>query len=186
MRQFMVTAFAALAFLAAPVSAHAGEPEPYPQVDIPTSCNVSVPTAVAGQRVVLRVVVSASTNLPVTGSVDIKITKGTATARTARVAPVTVWTKTVRYEDSPLRVVGPRLSRGDHIASVRFTPDANTFIGCDDMAPFDVGGIRDDGDVGGEGDLPETGGPHFLLLIAGAVLVLAGAERVAASRRSRA
>lgn len=145
-------------------------------VDVPTACHVSVPSAVVGGRVVLNVIVTANTNLPVTGSADIKITKGTAT----------VWTKTVRYEDSPLRIVGPRLSRGDHVASIRFTPDADTFIGCEDVAPFEVGGIREDGDTGGEGELPETGGPHFLLLVAGAVLVLVGAERVAASRRSRA
>lgn len=180
MRQFMVIVFAALALMAAPGAAQADDTY---SPDVPTSCNVTVPTAVAGQRVVMRVVVTANTNLPVTGSVDIKITKGAATARTARVAPVTVWTKTVRYEDSPLRVVGPRLSRGDHIASVRFTPDAATLIGCEDVAPFEVGGVRDDGDVGGEGDLPDTGGPNILLLLAGAVMLVAGVELVASSRR---
>lgn len=180
MRRLLLLPIVACLALFAPV-APASADEGYEETEVPTSCRVTVPSAVVGERVVLRVVVSASTNRAVTGSVEIKVSR--AAARVA--ARAATWTKTVRYEDSPLRVVGPRLSRGDHIASIRFVPDDELFIGCDDRVRFRVG-RQGSGEVGGtDAELPDTGGPHLLALLFGAGLVATGGGLVGGSRRSR-
>lgn len=185
MRRFLaIVVLAALAALpaalpVAPASADGGYTP-----DVPTSCRITVPSAPVGERVVLRVRVTAATSLPVTGDVEVTISRRAAAARAARVAGAApVWTTTARYEGEPLRIVGPRLSRGDHIATVRFTPDSETFTGCNDAVRFRVGG-----DVGGEREddgsfLPDTGGPQLGLLIGGLVLLVAGGGLVVASRR---
>ena len=131
---------------------------------------------------VIRVYVTASTNVALTGSVDVSITRsGARPVRAARAAAD--WTTTVRYEGEPLRIVGPRLSRGEHVARIAFTPDSSAFAGCRDSLQFGVGAT---GDVGGEDDgaglLPDTGGPHLGLLIAGLGMVGAGSVLVARRR----
>lgn len=187
MRRLLLLPIVASLALFAPV-APASADEPYPPGELPTSCRVTVPSAVVGERVVLRVVVSVNADRPVTGDVKITVARNGAAARAARPAQRATWTKTVRYEDEPLRVVGPRLSRGDHIASIRFTPDNDVvddlvLLSCEDRVRFQVGGA---GDVGGEDTpLPDTGGPPLLALLFGAGLVATGGGLVGGSRRSR-
>jgi LPXTG-motif cell wall-anchored protein len=116
--------------------------------------------------------------------VTVSVTKAAPVAPTARSLAAAPWTTTVRYEGAPLRIVGPRLSRGDHIARITFKPDPGPFLGCKDTVRFRVGAQSD---VGGEeeggGNLPDTGGPHLLLLLVGAGLVAAGAGLVGGGRR---
>lgn len=196
MRRFLVSVFAA-ALAWAPVGlvvapAHADDSY---APEVPTSCHVGAPQVTVGQRVVLEIDVSSNSNLPEVGSVDLVIfTAGSArAARTARAAlaarPVAgrvLWTRTVRYEDSPIRVVGPRLPRGLYRVTMAFTPDSGEFIGCRNAARFRVGGGGEPG--GGDEDgplLPNTGGPHLSLLVLGLALLAGGGGIVAESRRQR-
>ncbi|WP_156392102.1 MULTISPECIES: hypothetical protein [unclassified Nocardioides] len=184
MRRLLLLPVVAIVALFAPLSP--ANADPYPPT-VPTSCHVSVPSVVAGERVVLRVVVSASSNIAVTGTVEVTVSRRAAAARAARSARSAPWTTTVRYDGSPLRIVGPRLSRGDHVATIKFVPDGNTFTGCEDAVRFRVGGVRGTGDVGGvDGNLPDTGGPRLLVLLTGLGLLVAGAGFVRRSRPSAA
>jgi hypothetical protein len=190
MRRLLVSVFAA-ALAMAPVGlagtpAHADDSY---APEVPTSCHVDVPTVKVGRRVVLEIEVSSNSNLPEVGSVDLAIsTAGPArAARASRVAARgVVWTRTVRYEGSPIKVVGPRLPRGQYRVTMEFTPDSGEFIGCRNAARFRVGA---GGDNGGEDDdnpnLPNTGGPHLSLLLVGLALLAAGGGGVAESRRIR-
>lgn len=188
MRRLLLLPIVACLALFAPVAPAGADDAFYPPSELPTSCRVTVPSAVVGERVVLRVVVSANTSRPVTGDVEITVARSGEAARAARATLRATWTKTVRYEDAPLRVVGPRLSRGDHIASIRFTPDDDVvndqiLTGCADRVRFRVGA---QGEVGGQDTpLPDTGGPHLLALLFGAGLVATGGGLVGGSRRSR-
>lgn len=179
-RLLLLPVLAVLALLA-PISPASGDDTYTP--DIPTSCSVTVPAVAVGDRVVVRVLVSATSNVPPTGTIELTIDRAGA-ARAARVARVDLpWTKTVRYEGDELRIVGPRLSKGEYVAKVRFAPDAGAYLACQDRAPFNIGGATDPGDeVGGEETLPETGGPHLLLLLLGAGLVTVGGGLVGGSR----
>lgn len=154
--------------------------------EIPTSCHVGAPRIEVGQRVRVTIEVSSNGNVPEVGSV--RLTISTAAARkAARVAARgVVWTKTVRYAGTPLEVVGPKLPRGRYTVAMAFTPDGGELVGCRNSAAFRVGA---GGDVGGEDDdngngvLPNTGGPHLWLLLAGLTLVLGGSGLVGGSRR---
>ncbi|MCX6400440.1 MAG: LPXTG cell wall anchor domain-containing protein [Propionibacteriales bacterium] len=180
-RLLLLPVLAVLALLA-PVSPASGDDTYTP--DIPTSCSVNVPAVAVGDRVVVRVIVSASSNVPPTGTIELTIDRAGA-ARAARVARVELpWTKTVRYEGDELRIVGPRLAKGEYVAKVRFAPDGGAYLGCRDSARFRVGGgVDPDDEVGGEETLPDTGGPHLLLLLMGAAMVAVGGGFVGGSRR---
>lgn len=190
MRRLLVLVFAA-ALAMAPVGlvgapAHADDSY---APEVPTSCHIGAPTVRVGQRVVLEIEVSSNSNLPEVGSVDLVIsTVGSSrAARQARLAAKgVVWTRTVRYEGSPIEVVGPRLPRGQYRVTMEFTPDSGEFIGCRNAARFRVGA---GGDTGGEEEenpnLPNTGGPHLSLLLVGLALLAGGGGVVAESRRNR-
>lgn len=153
--------------------------------DVPTQCQVSVPSTEVGARVVLNVVVSASGNVDPTGTVEVTVSKRAKVARAAQSVAAAPWTTTVRYEGSPLRIVGPRLSKGDHVASIRFVPDAGLFLGCSDTVRFRVGSqaVGGEDDLAGDGDaLPDTGGPDLLWLLLGLGLVTVGGAVVGGSR----
>ncbi len=172
-----------LLLLTAPPGARA---EPYTPT-VPTTCTVGAPDVRVDERVFLNVVVSSSSNVPAAGSVDITITRRGTAARAARaVAPAVVWTRTVRYEGSPLRVRGPVLPRGQYAVAIEFTPDGGVLTGCSDTARFRVGGggpTDPDGPDGPDDGLPNTGGPHLFFVVAGAGLVAAGGGLVGRSRR---
>ncbi len=153
--------------------------------EVPTSCIINVPHVAVGQRVHLVIEVASNTNDPVTGTVELTI----ATAARREVAAArrgVVWTRTVRYEGSPLEVLGPELPRGRYRVTMAFTPDDSGVSGCRNAVPFRVGG---GGDTGGEDDddgvLPNTGGPHLWILMAGLGLVVAGGGLASGGRRSR-
>lgn len=166
---FPVLVLMALFAPVAPASA-----DPYPP-SVPTGCHVSVPGVAVGERAVVRVLVTASGNVTATGTVDLTITSGDETT----------FSKTVRYEGDELRIVGPRLARGQHVASIRFVPDEGPLLGCRDSVRFRVGGQVDPGgDVGGEATLPDTGGPHLLALLLGVGLLATGSGFVGGSRRT--
>ncbi|HWJ11298.1 MAG TPA: hypothetical protein VNS46_18095 [Nocardioides sp.] len=158
--------------------------------DVPTSCHINVPHVAVGKRVHLVIEVVSNSNVPEVGTV--KLTISTARARqagrpAARLsARGVVWTKTVRYEGSPIEVLGPVLPRGRYRASMAFTADDGTLVGCRNSVPFRVGG---GGDTGGEDDggfLPNTGGPHLWILMAGLGLVVVGGGLAGgSSRRAR-
>lgn len=158
---------------------------------VPTSCTVDAPSRVnVGQRVRLVIEVSSNTSEPITGSVDLAIsTAGSPQAlRAARQAKGVVWTKTVRYEGSPVRVLGPKLPRGSYRVDMAFTPDGGELVGCRDSASFAVGARGGDNgdDDNGIGGLPNTGGPHLYLLVLGLSLVGGGSVLVSEARRRRA
>lgn len=168
MRRLLVLASAVTAFLVVllclPGAARA-DTDPY-SPKVPTSCHVSVPTAVVGQRVVVRVRVEASDGQDPRGTV--RLTLGSPS-----------WSRTVAYDGAPLRIVGPRLAPGRHVARVRFVPKGNRYSGCRDAAPFGIGGEEG----GPSEDLPNTGGPHLLVLLSGLGLVAAGGGLVEVGRR---
>ena len=156
---------------------------------VPTSCTIDAPNVVkVGQRVRLVIEVSSNTGGPITGSVDLAIsTAGSPrAARAARQAKGVVWTRTVRYEGSPVRVLGPKLPRGSYGVDMAFTPDGGELVGCRDSAAFRVGASGDAGDGdNGSGGLPNTGGPHLYLLVLGLSLVGGGGVLVSEARRRR-
>jgi LPXTG-motif cell wall-anchored protein len=153
--------------LVAPPGAQADDYVP----TVPTGCHLSVPATVVGDHVVVRVRISAASGTP-TGEVTVTIPR-----------KPDAWSVTARYEGTPLRLVGPKLPKGDHVAQVVFTPDDQRFAGCRDRAPFQDGGAGGDhGGTGGE-NLPNTGGPHLMWLVAGAGLLLTGGGLVERGRR---
>lgn len=150
-----------------------------------TQCQVSVPTAVVTERIVLRVEVSASSVEPPTGDVKVVVDSSSASARTARAA-APAWSVVARYDGSPLRIVGPRLPRGSHVAKVVFTPDAGAYEGCRDTVRFTIGDVRvPAGGPDGSGELPDTGGPPLMALVAGAAMVVVGSGMVRTGRTRR-
>lgn len=152
---------------------------------VPTSCHVDAPRVQVGKRVRLVIEVSSNTNGPVTGSVDLAISTA-GSQRAARLAKGVVWTKTVRYEGSPVRVLGPRLPRGSYRVTMAFTPDGETLVGCRNSAAFRVGaGGAAGGEDEGSSGLPNTGGPHLYLLVLGLGLVGGGGVLVSEARRRR-
>lgn len=183
MRRILTVLFLA-GLLVAPVAPSQADDSYAPT--IPTSCHIGAPTIEVGQRVRLTIEVSSNSTTPEVGSV--KLTISTAAARKAArlAARGVVWTKTVRYAGTPLEVVGPKLPRGRYAVTMAFTPDGGELVGCRNSAAFRVGA---GGDVGGEDDgngsggLPNTGGPHLWLLLAGLTLVLGGSGLVGGSRR---
>ncbi len=135
---------------------------------LPTSCRVSVPATVVGDRAVVRVRVSVAGNVQPTGNVTVEVDKS--------------FSKKVRYDGVALEVLGPRLSRGEHKASATFVPDdVKKFSGCRDAVTFSVGAEQAGG--GGTGGLPNTGGPHLGFLLAGVGLVATGGGLVERGRR---
>ncbi|GEB16245.1 hypothetical protein GUY44_25290 [Pimelobacter simplex] len=168
MRRLLVLASAVTALLAVALclpGAARADTDPYSPT-VPTSCHVSVPTAVVGKRVVVRVSVEASDGQDPRGTVRLTLSSER-------------WARTFRYDGTPLRIVGPRLAPGKHVARVHFVPKGDRYAGCRDQAPFGIGGD----DAGPSEDLPNTGGPHLLVLLSGLGLVAAGGGLVEVGRR---
>lgn len=183
MRQLLtVVAFvAALLVPGGPASADGDYPP-----EVPTSCNINVPSVAVGQRVRLVIEVASNTNEPVTGTVQLTIGTAAARQKVSVAARGVVWTKSVRYEGSPLEVLGPELPRGRYRVAMAFTPDDGAVIGCRNAVPFRVGGGETGGEEDDDGVLPNTGGPHLWILMAGLGLVLTGGGLASGARRSRA
>ncbi|WP_408896358.1 hypothetical protein ACJ5H2_15715 [Nocardioides sp. R1-1] len=159
----LATFLLALAGVAAPALA-----DPYTPA-VPTTCRVDVPTTLAGERVVVRVRVTAAGSVQPTGTVTVEVDES--------------FSKKVRYDGAPVEVLGPRVGRGEHRASATFVPDDPTrFTGCRDSVRFQVG-AQGGGAGGGAGGLPNTGGPHLGLLLAGIGLVVTGGGLLERSRR---
>lgn len=172
----LLTAVAMVGVLLVPGGPAAADDIEYPP-GTPTSCNVDVPHVAVGDRVRLVVEVASNSNLAEVGTVRLRISSA---------ARGVIWTKSVSYEGSPIEVVGPVLPRGRYRVAMAFTPDDTELLGCRNAVAFRVGG---GGDTGGEDDggtLPNTGGPHLWLLMAGLGLVVAGGGLAGGSRRTRA
>lgn len=180
----LLTALAIVAALLVPGGQAIADDGDYPP-SYPSSCNINVPHVAVGKRVHLVIEVASNSNVAEVGTV--KLTISTASARQAARAAArgVVWTKTVRYEGSPIEVLGPVLPRGRYRVAMAFTPDDGQLTGCRNAVAFRVGG----GGTGGEDDdgtLPNTGGPHLWILLAGLGLVVAGGGLAGGSRRTRA
>ncbi|MBM7519277.1 LPXTG cell wall anchor domain-containing protein [Nocardioides nitrophenolicus] len=167
MRRYLVLGSVVLAPVAFLIGlAGAASADPYSPA-VPTSCRVVVPAASVGERVVLRVRVSAAGVQPV-GKVTVGVDGD--------------FEKTVRYDGLAVEVEGPRVQRGQHKATALFTPDdPKKLMSCKDAVKFDVGAAQRGG---GHGALPNTGGPHLGFLIAGIGLVAAGGGLVERGRRT--
>jgi len=164
----LLALFVALPAFLAPQAAYADTYAPA----VPAHCRVAVPTTVSGERVVVRVRVSVPATASPAGRVVAAIED-----RGGRV----LWRATARHRGEPLALDGPRLPRGDYVARARFTPDAATVTGCSDRTDFAVGALASGS--GGHGALPDTGGPHLLVLLGAVGLVAAGGGLVAGARR---
>lgn len=170
MRRYLVwgSAVAApLAFLLALMGAgSSASADPYTPT-LPTSCRVAVPTTLVGDRVLVRVRVSAAGDLQPTGTVSVGVDR--------------TFSAKVRYDGAVVQVRGPRLSRGEHRVTASFVPDDPTrFSGCRDAVTLNLGLARADA-VGGA--LPDTGGPHLGFLLAGIGLVVGGGGLAERGRR---
>ena len=180
------------ALLALFAVAPGAQADPYsPQV--PTTCTIEVTAGNPGQRVVVNVSVTANGADQPTGTVEVSISRGQSAS--------SAWSTTQRYEGAPLRIVGPRLGAGEHVARVNFAPDGDLYGSCSDTTRFrvgaggEVGGVSEtpgnggggggdvSGDLGGAGFLPNTGGPHLILLLLGLGMVAVGGGAVARSRQ---
>ncbi|TWG90942.1 LPXTG-motif cell wall-anchored protein [Nocardioides sp. J9] len=184
----LLTALATVVVLLVPAGTAAAGTDDYPPT-FPSSCNINAPQVAVGQRVHLVIEVASNSNVPEVGTVALTVsTVDARAARAARVAPrAVVWTRSVRYEGTPLEVVGPELPRGRYRVTMAFTPDNAELVGCRNAAVLRVGGGGGD-DTGGvtePGALPNTGGPHLWLLLAGLGLVVAGGGLAGGSRRTR-
>ncbi|GAA1530506.1 hypothetical protein [Nocardioides humi] len=170
-----VAAPAALLLALAGVGSSAAA-DPYTPA-VPTSCRITVPTAVVGDRAVVRVRVTAAGNVQPTGNVTVEIDR-VAARQAARSAAG--WSKTVRYDGATVEILGPRLTAGVHRARATFVPDDPVqFARCRDSAQVRVGSDE----TGGGGPLPNTGGPHLAVLLAGIGLVVTGGGLVERGRR---
>ncbi|TQK72345.1 MULTISPECIES: hypothetical protein [unclassified Nocardioides] len=170
MRRYLVlgSAVAApLAFLLALLGV--GSPasaDPYPPA-VPTTCSLSVPATVVGDRVVLRVRVSATGNAKPIGGLTVTVDDD--------------FSKKLRYNGVAVKVQGPRVAKGQHKATATFVPDdLKNLAGCRDSSKFDVGAAQKGA---GKGGLPNTGGPHLGFLLAGLGLVATGGGLVERGRR---
>ncbi|WGX97229.1 hypothetical protein [Nocardioides sp. L-11A] len=168
-RGLLATALLGLAVLLVPDAAHAG---PYAPA-VPAQCRVAVPATVAGDRVVVRVRVSAPGSLSTAGTVAVEVR--------ARGTRRTLWRSTGRHTGEELVLEGPRLPHGRYVARARFTPDAADVLGCSDRADVAVGapGARAEGG----GALPDTGGPHLVVVLAGLGLLVTGSGIATRHRR---
>ncbi|WP_136434415.1 LPXTG cell wall anchor domain-containing protein [Nocardioides sp.] len=167
-------------------------PEP-----VPTECTVEVPTSAVGRNVVLEASVSANSNTPITGTVRLSIARGSSDRE--------VWSTTRRYNGSRVRVEGPTLPRGNYTATSQFTSDREVHGDCAGSARFQVRSKSKGGEVAGETEgaggsngsggsggsvggvatgLPNTGGPHLLVLLVGLGLVAAGGGILTRTRRT--
>ena len=153
---------------------------------VPTSCHIGAPRVSVGERVRLTIEVSSNSNLPEVGTVDLTIATASARQAARLAARGVVWTKSVRYEGSPIEVVGPKLPRGRYRVTMAFTPDGDGLTGCRNSVPLRVGGGGTGGEDDDGGTLPNTGGPHLWILLAGLGLVVAGGGLAGGSRRTRA
>lgn len=179
----LLTALAVVAALLVPGGQAIADDGDYPP-GYPSSCNIDVPHVAVGQRVHLVIEVASNSNVPEVGTV--KLTISTASARrAARAARGVVWTKTVRYEGTPLDVVGPVLPRGRYRVAMAFTPDDAQLSGCRNAVAFRVGGGGTGGEDDDGGSLPNTGGPHLWIMLAGLGLVVAGGGLAGGARRAR-
>lgn len=153
-----------LALLVGAPSAHAAYT---PQ--IPTTCSINPSSPSAGQAVNLGVEIGATGSTPVTGVVDVSITRGNDE----------IFSQTVNYNGAPITINGPALPAGSYQAALDFTPDDTAaFSGCSAVAGIDVAGAT----TGSVGGLANTGGPHLYLLVLGLALVAGGATVVTRSR----
>ena len=171
----------AVSLVGAPAPAVAAAPDPY-SGSIETDCNIDVPSVVEpGERVVIRISVSANSPTPPKGKVDVSIK--------TRPGGDVVWDKTVNYNGGTKTVVGPVLERGEnYTTSARFRPSDTTFSRCNANAAFAVDAAADNGpdgddDNGPGGLLPDTGGPAMLWLLLGVGLVGGGSATVVYARR---
>ncbi len=157
---------------------------------VPTACVVS--SVQVGKSILLDASVQATGNVAATGSLTIEVTKG---------GGVKAWSTVQRYSGAPLRVTGPKASAKARVVTIRFTPDQASqpggytpggFDGCVGSAQVGAGDIGGEEDSRGKrngatgaagGGLPNTGGPHLGLLLAGLASVLAGGALVGHSRR---
>ena len=170
-----------------PTGSAQAAPDPY-SPNVPTSCHIGTPAISVGKRVVLVIDVSSNSTTPLAGTVGLVLTRGPARAQAARpVAARTarpVWSTTVRFEGTPVRVVGPRLGKGAYHVRMTFTPDSGAFDGCVNTARLRVGANGPSPTGSSAGALPDTGGPHLAFLLLGAGLVAAGGGVLARSRRA--
>lgn len=174
-----------LGLLVMPVAPAGADPIDEPE-SIPTACHIGAPNVTVGDRVRLRIEVSSNSNIPEVGTVELAISTASARQSARLAARGVVWTKTIRYEGTPVVVAGPKLPRGQYRVTMAFEPDNEAFIPCHNAARFRVGA---GGDTGGEDDdnpnLPNTGGPERWPLFVGLALLVAGSGLVGGSRRFR-
>ncbi|HWI42795.1 MAG TPA: hypothetical protein VNS81_04210 [Nocardioides sp.] len=157
--------------------------EDYPS-DLATSCQVEVPGAIDGDHIVLDVAVTANSAAQPTGTVALSIKKGSKS----------VWSDSVVYKGSPIRVTGPHLRPGHYVAKMAFQPASSVYQSCNASVGFGVSPASAGGpghgsaNAGSPGNgigglLPNTGGPHLALLLLGLALVVGGGGVVTGSRR---
>ncbi len=138
---------------------------------VPTSCQVSARAGVVGERVGVRIEVLASGTSAPTGSIAVTFSPGGS--------------QRVTYSGAPVTVKGPKARSGTTTVDVVFTAsDPSRYASCTGHA-----GVSAAKGTGGKSatpvstGLPNTGGPHLGILLAGAGLVVAGGGLVERGRR---
>ncbi|NYJ02365.1 LPXTG-motif cell wall-anchored protein [Nocardioides thalensis] len=183
MRKLFLMVSVAMAALFVTSSATA---DPYGPIPKPL-CIIKIIKAEPGERVIVQIGARLNAKNQPAGTLTVHLrTNINASAGTTNAADV-VWTKTVHTNGRMIRLVGPVVPEGTHKFTSTFVPDDATE--CRQCQAEQVFTVSDD-DGGGDGDddgdnglLPDTGGPAVLWLLAGLVLVAAGAGIVVYSRR---
>lgn len=182
-----IASAALAASVVGPVSAaHAADPYT-PRANV--QCTISVPPAVAGQHIRIKVGARTNADKPPTGTVTVQVRRGSH-------GPV-LWNKTIDYKGAPTTVEGPLLIAGPYHVSSQFVPDnAASYRTCRGNLDFKVGvgptnehhgpGGNPNGEGPQSGVLPDTGGPDLMWLLLGTGLIGAGATSVVAGRRRAA
>lgn len=187
LRRLLVT-LALLCVAALTLPAPAADAAPY-QPRIPTDTHVRAVVHGPGHHVTLLISVTANSPRTPTGSLEIRVSPQSSTARGARAASAASWHQTVSYNGGRISVTGPVVGRGSYVATAQFSPSRHRFLPSHGLDAFRVGngGSNDNGgnQSNGTGILPDTGGPGAGWLLLGGGLVLAGAATVGAARRQQ-
>jgi LPXTG-motif cell wall-anchored protein len=144
---------------------------------VSTSCTVDL-TARAGKPVAAYVDVKGNASSTIHGTVTVTV------RRAGRTGGRVVWSTSVHYGGTPLRLTGPVLRHGRYRAVATFSADPGVYLDCRCFDRFRAGlHPQAEHHTHPGGTLPNTGGPAWWWLLLGGGLLAGGVGVVRTSRR---